>query len=371
MANEFPLPDSDPGDLGLDPRPLFNLERLILQHIEEGRYPGCQIAIARHGNLGLFRTYGTARTAPAVPATDDTIFLVFSQTKVLVMAAMWALVEEGRLSFSDRVAEHLPAFAARGKSEITIHEVATHQAGFPNATVSLESWSDHAKLAAEVCDFSLEWTPGTKLQYHPRSAHIVLAMVIEAVTGQDYRTVIREKVIAPLGLGNDIFVGVPEAQQARCADIYPAPNEYGDNSPAFRAAGVPYGGGFATARGIAAFYQMLLGKGRLGGLRLFSPRLVSYVTRDFTGDRPDEFMGGIPMHRGLGPHARGLSDRTRGLGLLASPGTFGHGGVGSSYSWGDPESGVSFTYITNGVSPDPWHSARLDRVSNLVHAAID
>jgi CubicO group peptidase (beta-lactamase class C family) len=82
-------------------------------------------------------------------------------------------------------------------------------------------------------------------------------------------------------------------------------------------------------------------------------------------------MNGIPMHRGLGPHVRGDSDRIRGLGTIAAPVTFGHGGVGSSYSWADPSSGVSFTYLTNFVSPDPWHSARLDRVANLVHAAID
>ena len=36
-----------------------------------------------------------------------------------------------------------------------------------------------------------------------------------------------------------------------------------------------------------------------------------------------------------------------------------------------PTSGVSFTYLTNFVQPDPWHSPRLDRVANLVHAAID
>ena len=82
-------------------------------------------------------------------------------------------------------------------------------------------------------------------------------------------------------------------------------------------------------------------------------------------------MAGIPMHRGLGPHVRGESDRVRGLGTLAAPGTFGHGGVGSSYSWVDPSSGVSFSYLTNFVVGDPWHSARLDRVANLVHAAID
>ena len=64
---------------------------------------------------------------------------------------------------------------------------------------------------------------------------------------------IRERVIEPLGLGNDIFVGVPEAQQNRRADTYAA--EKRDNSAAFRAAGMPSGGGFATARGMAAFVR--------------------------------------------------------------------------------------------------------------------
>ena len=92
-------------------------------------------------------------------------------------------------------------------------------------------------------------------------------------------------------------------------------------------------------------------------------------TRDFTGERVDDYMG-MPMHRGLGPHSRGTGVTIRGLGSLASPRTFGHGGVGSSYCWADPESGVSFAYLTNSRVPDPWHSARLDIVSNAVHVAI-
>jgi CubicO group peptidase (beta-lactamase class C family) len=48
-----------------------------------------------------------------------------------------------------------------------------------------------------------------------------------------------------------------------------------------------------------------------------------------------------------------------------------HGGVGSSYCWADPESGVSFAYLTNGRLPDPWRSQRMDVVSNCVHSAID
>jgi len=219
--------------------------------------------LARHGQLALFRSYGDARTEPArEAATGETLFLLFSQTKVLTSAAVWTLIEEGKLSFMDRVADHLPEFAQRGKSEITLHQVMTHQGGFPSGDVSRETWTDHARMRAEVCDFSLDWTPGTRLQYHPRAAHLTQAMVIEAVTGQDYRDAIRERVLAPLGLADDIFVGVPAAEQGRCADTYAA--EPRDNSAEFKAAGMPSGGGYATARGMAAFYQMLLGDGRLG-----------------------------------------------------------------------------------------------------------
>src|SRR6266849_3827162 len=226
MPDDYPLPSGDPASLGFAATPLQHLDRLIRRHIEEGRYPGAQIALARHGKLALYRTYGMAKTAKTaedpVPATGETLFLLFSQTKVLTSAAVWALVEEGKLSFMDRIADHLPEFAGRGKGEITLHQVMTHQGGFPSGDVTRATWTDHARMRAEVSDFSLDWTPGSRLQYHPRAAHLTQAMVIEAVTGQDYREVIRDKVLAPLGLANDIFVGVPQREQERCADTYAA-----------------------------------------------------------------------------------------------------------------------------------------------------
>src|SRR3954466_15201556 len=291
MPASYPLPSSNPEALGFTQKPLDHLDTLIRGHIAEGRYAGAQIALARHGKLALYQTYGNARTESGrAAASDNTLFLLFSQTKVLTSAAVWTLVEEGRLSFMDKVSDHLPEFAARGKGDITLHQVMTHQGGFPSGDVSRESWADHVRMRAEVCDFSLDWTPGTRLQYHPRAAHLTQAMVIEAVTGRDYRDVIRDAVLAPLGLANDVFVGVPSSEQDRCADTYA--KEGRDNSPEFRAAGLPSGGGFATARGMAAFYQMLLGKGRLGndrvgGVRLLSPRLVAYVTRNHTGEIGD------------------------------------------------------------------------------------
>src|SRR4051812_34257943 len=98
----FPLCESNPAELGFAPKPLEHLDRLIRRHIEEGRYPGCQIALARHGKLALTRSYGDARAIPErVPAREDMLFLLFSNTKVITMAGIWSLVEEGLLSFSD------------------------------------------------------------------------------------------------------------------------------------------------------------------------------------------------------------------------------------------------------------------------------
>ena len=122
-----------------------------------------------------------------------------------------------------------------------------------------------------------------------------------------------------------------------------------------------HAGLFSTAADLSMFAQMMLNGGELNGTRILSPRMLQYAIRNHTGDRIDEYMG-MPMHRGLGPHLRGTTENVRGLGGFASPRAFGHGGVGTSYCWGDPDSGVSFAYVTNNRIPDPWHSKRLDQV---------
>jgi CubicO group peptidase (beta-lactamase class C family) len=378
MAPRFPLETSPATDLHLDAAALARLDELINRHIAEGRYPGAQIAIARHGTLALVKTYGDARLDPQrQPARDETLWLLYSNTKVLTACAVWLLAERGALRFTDRVAEHLPGFEANGKGDITIVQLLSHRAGFPSADVPPEAWEDHELLRRVVCRFTLEWTPGSRLHYHRLAAHWTAAAMIEAVTKTDYRAFLRDHVIVPLGLGDDLFVGVPEGQHGRTADMH-EPSADGtrqvkradENTAAFRRAGAPSSGGYGTARAMAAFYQMMLAGGRLHGVRLLSPRTIQYVTRNVTGDMVDGYMG-MPMHRGLGPHLRGTTETIRGLGALASPRTFGHGGVGSSYCWADPDSGVSFAYLTNSRLPDPWHSARLDLISNCVHAAID
>ena len=366
----FPLEIADPSSLGFDVVQLSKLERMILQHIDEGRYPGAQFALARHGKLAAFKSYGNARTEPeSIPTGPDTLFLLFSNTKVLVSSAVWLLIEDGIISLSDPVAAYMPEFAVNGKDGITVQHVMTHQGGFPTANITRAAWDDHALMREEVCAFKAEWPAGSRVCYHPRAGHYALAMLIEAVTGRDYRDVIRERMIEPLGLGHELYLGVPAAQHARCVDVGGEPVEE-KNTAGFRKAGLPFGGSFGTARAQVAFYQMLIQSGRLNGTRILSPRMVEYLTTDFTGDRIDGYHN-LEMHRALGPHKRGTGGHACIFGSLASPLTFGHGGIGTNVCWGDPSTGVAFTYLSNEIQTREWSSSRFDRISNIIHAAID
>ena len=375
--NTFPLQKADLGANGIRTEQIERLYALIERQMTEGRYPGCQVALARHGKLLLERSFGQAVVGDKAKAADaHTLLLLYSNTKVVTATALWKLCEQGAFRFTDRVSDHLPGFERHGKRDVTIFQVITHQGGFPSAVLPKAAWLDHARMRDAVCDFTLEWTPGTRVHYHGLSAHWVLGVLIETLTGTDYRTWIRDQVLAPLGLENDLFVGVTPAEDARVSTMYePDPSGSGirplaeSNNETWRRSGAPGGGGYGTARGMVALYQMMLAGGVLNGVRLLSPRMLAYALRNHTGDRVDEYMA-MPMHRGLGPHLRGLTPTVRGIGAIASPNAYGHGGVGTSYCWADPDSGVSFAYITNNRIPDPWHSERLDTVSTLAHSAI-
>jgi len=380
----FPLADTtlERGPFSVDK--LNHLVSLINTHIAERRYPGCQIALAWRGQLLLNQSFGLSRMGAghtadtqAMPCANHHLFLLYSNTKILMATALWVLRDQGKLQFSDRVADYLPGFATHGKQDISLFQIITHQAGFPDADVPASMWTDHARILQTVCDFQLQWEPGSRVCYHGLSAHWVLAMVIEAVTGWDFRDAIQRLVIAPLGLSDDVFMGLPEHQLHRMAYLYepdveaPTGQRLRDESTnrAWQTAGVPGGGAYGTARGVAALYQMMLNGGKLNGVKLVSADTLAYAIQNHTGDRTDEFMG-MPMHRGLGPHLRGATANIRGLGSNAPANAFGHGGVGTSYCWADPNSGVSFAYLTNSRVPEPWHSQRLNEVSNLVYAAL-
>ena len=102
FPNFAPVLEKDaPARQGIDEACLERLYERIETHIAAGWYPGAAIAMARHGMLVAARSFGVARLAgagqPAVAADQETMWLLYSQTKPITSCAIWYLVEHGML----------------------------------------------------------------------------------------------------------------------------------------------------------------------------------------------------------------------------------------------------------------------------------
>src|ERR1043166_9694316 len=143
------LEPTEDSQAGLRKDALDRRARIIEGHIAENKYPGAQIAVARHGKLVLYRSFGAARLEPRAVAGPDTLWLLYSNTQVVTACAVWLLGEGGGVGFHARIADPVPEFARHGKGDITVLQVLTHQGGFPSSAsprLPQKAWEDHAVL---------------------------------------------------------------------------------------------------------------------------------------------------------------------------------------------------------------------------------
>jgi len=337
------------------------------ESVDSGWLPACQLAVARDGELVAFETFGAA--------DDDTRFCIFSATKPIVASAVWHLIADGSLDVRKRVVDYIPEFGSHGKDVITVEQVMLHTSGFPNAVMDALDGADPARRPLRFANWTLEWEPGTRFEYHATSAHWVLVELLQRLTGSDFRDVIEQRVTAPLGLPR--LLGIPEDDQSNIAPL----TRVGDarvedegllslNEPAVRAAGVPGGGAFMTAATLAQFYQGLLRNP--GGL--WDADVLRDAKTNVRCVFPDPLMG-VPVNRTLGLVLAGDDGqhmlRYAIFGADNSPGSIGHAGAHGQVGWADPATGLSFAYATNAVDADVIREAiRSNRLSTLA-AALD
>lgn len=349
----------DPVEAGFDKNALNELVERAGREVEAGLLPSAQWAIARHGRL-------VARGAVG-EADDDTRYVIFSCTKGVVGAAIAMLVGEGQIDVGQKVVDLIPEFATNGKDVITVEQVLTHTSGFPHAPLGQPRREDRLEAFGRA---RLNWEPGTRYEYHPTSAHWVLAEIIERVTGEDYRGFIRRRIIDRLGL-RSLRLGVPPSEQGDIAElrlcgepVSPAElkalfgveelpvGEVTDeallsfNRAEMRELGVPGGGAVSTASDLALFYQALLHNPE----NLWDPQVLSQFVANPRNHLPDPLLG-VPASRALNFVIAGDDGRKtfRGFGHTNTPRAFGHNGAAGQIAWAEPDSGISFCWFTNGI----------------------
>ena len=372
-----------PEEIGIDSERLEAVFARAKRDVDQGVLPSAQVAVARQGKVAGVRTFGRAlQGGSESPATNETLYFIFSCTKAAVAAAVWLLFEEGLLRLEERVADIIPEFGTNGKDRITVEHVLLHTAGFPYAKYAPEDWPDRSKLLEAFARWRLDWEPDSRYEYHATSAHWVLTEIIYRRTGIDYRTFIRERITGPMGL-DEFFLGLPPEQDKRVAEVcfvgepVEPPGGWGDvtpeailafNQPYVWRVGMPGGGGIAGAAELALFYQPLINRGQtVEGKRILKPETIDFATTVRTSDRHRDPALDIPVNRGLSIIVAGDDGNAhlRGFGRVASPRAFGHGGAGGQIAWGDPETGISVGYCTNGFVDWMTAGRRITAISSL------
>ena len=352
---------------------LDELKARAQQDIDAGTLPACQYALALDGEVVVHETLGD------VP--DGGRFSIWSSTKPVFSSVVWQLIGEGELDPLAPVADLWPEFGAEGKHKVTLEQLLLFTAGFPEATLDLETIHDREARVRQMEQWGLDWEPGTKYAYHGLSAHFVMAELVERLTGRDHRSALRERVLDPLGLDR-LELGVPTDQQEgiqRLVDggtpatareiadalgideLPPALADFVEKTfaagsgggmsqdlhalqqPHVLAFGFPGGGAVSDAASLALFYQALLHDPK----GLWDPAVLQDVTTNVRNRFKSGF-GGEPAMRTRGLIVQSATPSSLTFFGEAPAGAFGHDGAAGQVAWADPSTGLSFVYLTNG-----------------------
>jgi CubicO group peptidase (beta-lactamase class C family) len=343
---------------------------------------GAAVAVMLDGRLVADLWAGHADKAKIKPWQRDTLVNVWSCTKGVMATAIAMLVEGGKLRYDAPIADVWPEFAANGKSKITLEQAMSHQSGINglNQPISEEELCASTTFVEAIAAMAPNFEPGSTCSYHALTYGSLTAEPLRRVTGKSAGQFIADQIAGPLGA--DFFVGLPEAQDHRTAEIIegpnatkwisdvlkskypqpvmnPTPRALAPNSRLWRAAEVPGGNGQGNARALAAIYgDIVSGKSKLIG----SGALAEASRVRFRG--LDESFGTDTVW-GAGFRLEDVNA----YGAQASLRTIGHGGWGGSIGFGDPGAQLGFSYVTNhmmgyddGIDP---------RVRLMVEAVFD
>ena len=306
------------------------------------------------------------------PWDRDTQALGFSATKGLASMVLHRLADRGLLDYDEPVASFWPEFAAEGKGGITVRELMSHRAGLYDVQAvafNARDLLDHEELENRLAAARPRHAQG-RPAYHAITYGWLASGLARRVTGDGMRDLIRTELAEPLGTAG-LELGLPARRPAPILGSslrlysslgaaatpllgwlpvtragFRALHAPGFESlcrgsdPAIWHAEMPAVNGALSAEGLARLYAPLANRGEARGERFLSPQTVEELGRVQT--RGLDRVLGVRMRWRLGlHHAFGVRHR--------APRALGHYGFGGCGGWGDPDTGISFGFVSNHI----------------------
>ena len=240
-------------------------EKLVRDYMREFSVPGLQIAYVRGVRVLCSGCFGNANRAEHQPVTTKSLFRIASNSKAVTSAAIFRLVEAGKLKLEDRVFAPdgiLKQFSEVGPDRkwlhvITVHQLLTHICGGWGNDSNDPMFEDKGKNHDQLIRWTLEThplqhPPGEKYAYS-NFGYCVLGRVIEHVSGERYPEFVRREVLRPARI-HDMRIGTHKT----APDEVHYYGQHGENPESFPVARMDsHGGWIATAMDMATFLACL------------------------------------------------------------------------------------------------------------------
>lgn len=182
----------------------------FFDRLDEKKKAMGSLTIVKDGNVVYSRAIGYARVdaTERKPLNENSRFRIGSITKMFTTSMILQLVEEGKLEFTDTLAQFVPQIPNAGK--ITIAQILNHRSGIPNVAPPQGREPGTAmtkdEMLALVASGTPLFEPGTQASYS-NSGYFLLGLILERVTGVSYAEALQERITSRIGL-KDTYVAI-------------------------------------------------------------------------------------------------------------------------------------------------------------------
>ncbi|MCB9845853.1 MAG: serine hydrolase [Phycisphaeraceae bacterium] len=179
------------------------LERRLDEERVEQHIPGMAIVVVKDGQIVLAKGFGQRDIEADLPATPDTLFAIGSSTKAMTSFLVGTLIDQGEMAWDDPIQKHLPWFtladAERGAT-MTVRDVLCHRTGYMRLSLL---WAGNLLPREQVLRHVAEAEPvlplGQGFLYN-NVMYMSAGAAAEAASGQTWETLIRARILGPLGM---------------------------------------------------------------------------------------------------------------------------------------------------------------------------
>ncbi len=352
------------------------------RNLTNGQEVGAAFAVHRDGRKVVDLWGGFRNGITQAPWEQDTLVNVFSTTKGVASLAVAVAASRGLISYDAKVAAYWPEFAQAGKDAITVRQLLSHQAGLAalRPPLTLHDLANPTSMSAKLAAQRPAWIPGTRHGYHGITLGWYTGELIRRTdpAGRSLGQFFADEVAKPLSL--DFYIGLPASVDrnrvahlhllsrskvllhlhtlpprlvaasfnpfsltARSSTVVEGINCPSDdfNRDELRVVEMPAANGMGDARSIAKLYgSAATGGSEIGLTPSTLDALEKPVTPPTKGRRDKVLHVDATFSVGFGkPNSLCV--------FGSSDDAFGTPGLGGSFGFADPNTGIGYAYVMN------------------------